>query len=42
MPTTAIIAVAVFGVLFLAWVIVPTFLKKHHAHKTGQQVEAEE
>lgn len=42
MPTTAIAAIAVFGVLFLAWVIIPTFLKKRHAEKTGSELEVEE
>ncbi|MFA5309802.1 MAG: hypothetical protein WC370_10025 [Dehalococcoidales bacterium] len=42
MPVSAIAAIAVFGVLFLAWVVLPTVLKKRHANKAGGEVEAEE
>lgn len=42
MPTAAIAAIVVFGVLFLAWVILPTVLRKRHASKAGEEVEAEE
>lgn len=42
MSTAAIAAIVVFGVLFMAWVIVPTFLKKRHAQKVGTELEAEE
>jgi len=41
MSGTVIAAIAVFGVLFMAWVIVPTILKNRH-QKIGSEMEAEE
>jgi hypothetical protein len=42
MPVPAIAAIAVFGVLFVAWVILPSRLRKHHASKQNGELEAEE
>jgi hypothetical protein len=33
MSVTAIAAIAAFVILFSAWVIIPTRLKKHHEEK---------
>jgi hypothetical protein len=36
MPVTAIAAIATFVVLFSAWVIIPSRLKKHHDDKVEE------
>jgi hypothetical protein len=41
MPASAIAAIIVFGVLFMAWVVLPSVLKKRHA-KINNKLEAEE
>ncbi len=42
MPASAIAAIIVFAVLFLAWVVLPTILRKRHIQKVGTKQEAEE
>lgn len=42
MPASAVAAIVVFGVLFVAWVILPSRLRKHHESKLGKETEAEE
>lgn len=42
MPVSAIAAIAMFGVLFVAWVILPSRLRKHHDNKLGKEIEADE
>ena len=39
MPLEAGFGIAVFVGLFLAWVILPSFLKKRHAMKAGRDTE---
>lgn len=36
MPITAIAAIAVFVILFSAWVIIPARVKKHHEEKVEE------
>lgn len=42
MSASVIAAIAVFGVLFIAWVILPSRLRKHHTEKIGGETEMEE
>jgi hypothetical protein len=37
-----ILAGVAFVVLFSAWVIIPSILKKRHAQKSGAELDAEE
>jgi hypothetical protein len=42
MPVPAIAAIGMFVLLFVAWVILPSRLKKQHANKAGSSSDTEE
>jgi hypothetical protein len=42
MSGTAIAAIVAFAVLFMAWVVLPTILKKRHTQNVGTDLEVEE
>jgi hypothetical protein len=42
MPVPAIAAIIAFAVLFTAWVVLPTILKKRHTEKMGTELEVED
>jgi hypothetical protein len=42
MSGSAIAAIVAFVVLFTAWVVLPSILKKRHAAKMGDEKESED
>lgn len=43
MPAEAVVAVVAFVGMFLAWVVVPSYLRKHHdARAKAEEVSADQ